>query len=161
MQQRGFGDLESVVMDRVWSRAQAVTVREIFDDLAQDRSIAYTTVLSTMDNLHRKNWLQRERNGKAYLYRPAMSREERSARLMREAFERWRHRHRAGLFRPADEHRRVRSTQSRATAHRWPSVMTTALWLVVYGGVLTWLAPPVCSGSRAAASTPPWVSLPG
>ncbi|CAN5719236.1 BlaI/MecI/CopY family transcriptional regulator [soil metagenome] len=87
MQQRGFGDLESVVMDRVWSRAQAVTVREIFDDLAQDRSIAYTTVLSTMDNLHRKNWLQRERNGKAYLYRPAMSREERSARLMREAFE--------------------------------------------------------------------------
>lgn len=87
MQQRGFGELESVVMDRVWSRSEAVTVREIFDELAQHRSIAYTTVLSTMDNLHRKGWLQRERSGKAYLYRAAMSREERSARLMREAFQ--------------------------------------------------------------------------
>jgi len=87
MQQRAFGDLEAVIMDRVWDREEAVTVREIFDELAEERTIAYTTVLSTMDNLHRKNWLQRERSGKAYLYTPAMSREERSARLMRDAFD--------------------------------------------------------------------------
>jgi len=87
MPRRGFGDLEALVMDRVWDRSGAVTVREIFDDLSEDRPIAYTTVLSTMDNLYRKSWLQRERSGKAYLYRPAMSREERSARLMREAFD--------------------------------------------------------------------------
>lgn len=87
MQQRGFGNLEAVIMDRVWDREDPVTVREIFDELAEERQIAYTTVLSTMDNLHRKNWLQRERSGKAYLYTPSMSREERSAKLMREAFE--------------------------------------------------------------------------
>jgi predicted transcriptional regulator len=87
MQQRGFGNLEAVIMDRVWDHEDAVTVREIFDELAEERQIAYTTVLSTMDNLHRKGWLQRVRSGKAYLYTPSMSREERSARLMREAFE--------------------------------------------------------------------------
>ena len=74
-------------MDRVWDRADPVTVREIFDELSEGRQIAYTTVLSTMDNLHRKGWLQRKRSGKAYLYWPSMSREERSARLMRAAFD--------------------------------------------------------------------------
>lgn len=87
MQQRGFGDLEAVIMDRVWNHADPVTVREIFDELSGDRQIAYTTVLSTMDNLHRKNWLQRKRSGKAYLYWPSMSREERSAKLMRAAID--------------------------------------------------------------------------
>lgn len=87
MQQRGFGNLEAVIMDRVWEHEEPVTVREIFDELAEERQIAYTTVLSTMDNLHRKAWLQRELSGKAYLYTPSMSREERSAKLMREAFE--------------------------------------------------------------------------
>lgn len=87
MPARGFGDLEAAVMNKIWDRRAAVTVRDIFDDLSQDRQIAYTTVLSTMDNLHRKRWLQREREGKAYVYQPVMSREERSARLMREAME--------------------------------------------------------------------------
>jgi hypothetical protein len=41
--------------------------------------------MSTMDNLHRKGWLVRERDGKAYRYTPVASREEYSARLMREA----------------------------------------------------------------------------
>jgi predicted transcriptional regulator len=86
MQQRGFGDLEAVVMDRTWSRAAPVTVREVFDELVAEREIAYTTVMSTMDNLHRKGWLERERAGKAYRYRPTMTREERSAALMRDAF---------------------------------------------------------------------------
>lgn len=87
MRVRGFGELEATVMDRLWSRAEVSTVRDIFDDLAAGRAIAYTTVLSTMDNLHRKGWLARERVGKAYHYRPTLTREEHSATLMREAFE--------------------------------------------------------------------------
>jgi predicted transcriptional regulator len=38
-----------------------------------------------MDNLHRKGWLARERDGKAYRYTAVASREEYSARLMGEA----------------------------------------------------------------------------
>ena len=82
---RGFGDLEAVIMDRVWEHAAPVTVRELFDELATERTIAYTTVMSTMDNLHRKGWLDRAKEGKAYRYTATASREEYSARLMREA----------------------------------------------------------------------------
>src|SRR6202000_3507784 len=72
-------------MDRVWAHAAPVTVRDLFDELARERPIAYTTVMSTMDNLHRKGWLARERDGKAYRYTAVASREEYSARLMAEA----------------------------------------------------------------------------
>ena len=82
---RGFGDLEAVIMHRVWEHGRAVTVRELFDELAAERTIAYTTVMSTMDNLHRKGWLDRVKEGKAYRYTATASREEYSARLMREA----------------------------------------------------------------------------
>jgi predicted transcriptional regulator len=87
MQQRGFGDLEAVVMERVWDRADGVTVRAVWEELAATRQIAYTTVLSTLDNLHRKGWVRREREGKAFRYWPTVTREERSAQLMRAAFD--------------------------------------------------------------------------
>jgi predicted transcriptional regulator len=85
MRMRGFGELEAVVMDRVWDHDGPVTVRDLFDELREARPIAYTTVMSTMDNLYRKGWLARERDGKAYRYTAVASREEYSARLMREA----------------------------------------------------------------------------
>ena len=84
---RGFGDLEAVITHRVWEHAAPVTVRELFDELAAERTIAYTTVMSTMDNLHRKGWLDRVRDGKAYRYTATATREEYSARLMREALD--------------------------------------------------------------------------
>lgn len=87
MRVRGFGELEAVVMDRIWDRDGTTTVREIFDELAAEREIAYTTVMSTMDNLHTKGWLERERDGKAYRYWPALTREQHSAQLMREVFD--------------------------------------------------------------------------
>jgi predicted transcriptional regulator len=88
MRVRGFGELEAVIMDRIWNRgATTTTVREIFDELAAEREIAYTTVMSTMDNLHNKGWLAREKDGKAYRYWPTLTREEHSARLMREALD--------------------------------------------------------------------------
>ena len=82
---RGFGDLETVIMHMVWDHDGPVTVRDLFDELRQERVIAYTTVMSTMDNLHRKGWLDRAKEGKAYHYTATASREEYSARLMREA----------------------------------------------------------------------------
>ena len=82
---RGFGELEAVIMHRVWDHDGPVTVRDLFDELSSERTIAYTTVMSTMDNLHRKGWLDRVKEGKAYRYTATASREEYSARLMREA----------------------------------------------------------------------------
>lgn len=84
---KGFGDLEAVVMEVLWSRAEPSTVRSVHDELVTKRQIAYTTVMSTMDNLFRKGWLEREKVGLAYRYRPVMTREEHSAQLMRTVFE--------------------------------------------------------------------------
>jgi predicted transcriptional regulator len=84
---RGLGDLEAAVMDRLWSRADPATVREVLGDLRRVRQLAYTTVMTVMDNLHRKGWLTRQLDGRAYRYRPASTREEYSARLMRQALD--------------------------------------------------------------------------
>src|SRR5262245_30634416 len=76
-------------MDRIWNRdpAEPTTVRDVFDELAAERDIKYTTVMSTMDHLHTKGWLSRERNGKAYDYWPTLTREQHSARLMADALD--------------------------------------------------------------------------
>ncbi|MGW4099678.1 MULTISPECIES: BlaI/MecI/CopY family transcriptional regulator [unclassified Mycobacterium] len=88
MRVRGFGELEADIMDRIWNRGDAaVTVREVFDELAEERRIAYTTVMSTMDNLHTKGWLERDRDGRAYRYWPTLNREQHSAQLMRAALD--------------------------------------------------------------------------
>ncbi|MBP3083778.1 BlaI/MecI/CopY family transcriptional regulator [Mycolicibacterium fortuitum] len=88
MRVRGFGELEAEIMDRIWNRGPAaVTVRELFDELVEERRIAYTTVMSTMDNLHTKGWLERDRDGRAYRYWPRLNREQHTAQLMREALD--------------------------------------------------------------------------
>ncbi len=84
---RGFGELEGVVMDDLWNRDGTTTVRDVFEVIRRRREIAYTTVMSTMDSLHRKGWLERERRGKAFGYWPTLTREEYSARLMRDALD--------------------------------------------------------------------------
>lgn len=82
---RVFGELETVVMAQLWATDGQGTVREVVDQLRAHREIAYTTVLSTMENLHRKGHLSREREGKAFRYRTALSHAEHIAGLMREA----------------------------------------------------------------------------
>ncbi|WP_433473665.1 BlaI/MecI/CopY family transcriptional regulator [Spirillospora sp. CA-142024] len=79
------GDLEAAIMDRMWSRGRAANVREVLEDLQEERTIAYTTVMTVMDNLHKKGWLRRERVGRAYVYEAVASREGYTAKLMREA----------------------------------------------------------------------------
>ncbi len=84
---RRFGELEAVIMERLWERGRPALVREILDDLSRDRAIAYTTVMTVMDNLHRKGWLRRERDGRAWRYEPTGSRSGYTAALMNEALE--------------------------------------------------------------------------
>ncbi len=57
-------------MDRLWAWARPSTVREVLADLQRERSVAYTTVMTVMDNLHRKGILDRRADGRAYRYMP-------------------------------------------------------------------------------------------
>lgn len=69
---RVLGELETAILERIWGR-ENVAVRDIFNELRQERDIAYTTVMTTMDRLWKKGLLIRERNGNAYLYSPVYS----------------------------------------------------------------------------------------
>jgi len=84
---RGFGELEAAIMDRVWAAGHPVRVREIHDALRPEREPAYNTVLTVVEILYRKGWLAREKDGRAYRYRPTASREEYTAGLMEEVFD--------------------------------------------------------------------------
>ncbi|MFE7186194.1 BlaI/MecI/CopY family transcriptional regulator [Streptomyces erythrochromogenes] len=83
---RPLGELEDAVMTRVWQWNRPVTVREVLEDLQQERSIAYTTVMTVMDNLHQKGWVRREAEGRAYRYTAVSTRAAYSAALMNEAW---------------------------------------------------------------------------
>ena len=82
---RRFGDLEAVIMDRLWEWGRPVLVREVVDDLRNERGLAYTTVMTVMENLYRKGWLRRERDGRAWRYEPTGSRSGYTAALMNDA----------------------------------------------------------------------------
>ena len=82
---RQFGELEAVIMDRLWAWGRPALVREVLDDLRKDRPLAYTTVMTVMENLHRKGWLRRDRDGRAWRYEPAGSRSGYTAALMSDA----------------------------------------------------------------------------
>jgi predicted transcriptional regulator len=51
---RQFGELEAVITHRLWAWGRPALVREMINDLQKDRQIAYTTVMTVMDNLYRK-----------------------------------------------------------------------------------------------------------
>ncbi len=70
-------DLEADIMEIVWSKGwPAFSVAQVHRSLADTREIAYTTVMTTVSRLHDKGLLQRERDGRRYLYTPLLSREE-------------------------------------------------------------------------------------
>lgn len=69
------GKLEAEVMQILWQRP-GQTVNEVEEKLRHKREIAHTTVLTTLDRMHRKCYLTRERQGKAFVYSPRYSREE-------------------------------------------------------------------------------------
>jgi predicted transcriptional regulator len=68
------GELEQAVMDILWNRPEALSVRDVHELLAEDRDLAYTTVMTVLDRLAKKSLVLRNLDGRAWLYRPAKSR---------------------------------------------------------------------------------------
>ena len=71
-------------MERLWRSREPQSVREVLEDLERDRPIAYTTVMTVLDNLHRKGFVRRQKDGRAYLYVATMTREEHASGLLEE-----------------------------------------------------------------------------
>lgn len=76
------GELEGAVMNVLWDRSGWLTPGEVHEVLAADRPLAYTTVMTILVRLWQKGRLERERDGRAFAYRPVLSREEHAAARM-------------------------------------------------------------------------------
>jgi predicted transcriptional regulator len=67
----------------LWHASEPVKVRDVREQLDTSKPLAYTTVQTVLDNLHRKGLVQRTRIGKAYWYRPVHSLVETATRSLR------------------------------------------------------------------------------
>ena len=90
------GELERAVMDHLWDICDAdpaatVTVRDLHQALEADRRLAYTTVMTVLDRLARKDLVVQERDGRAYRYRARAGRAAMTAALMHDALEDFAH----------------------------------------------------------------------
>jgi predicted transcriptional regulator len=76
---RGLGEL-----DVLWRTSETMRVRDVLEALTRERAPAYTTVMTVLDNLHRKGWVVRHMVGRAYRYEPTTTKDEAAARALRE-----------------------------------------------------------------------------
>ena len=72
---RIFGPLEAQIMTILWREGQT-TVKRVHREIVDWRDIAYPTVMTTMERLAEKGVLNRRREGLAYIYTLARSRED-------------------------------------------------------------------------------------
>ena len=80
----GLGPLEKQVLQLVW-RLQSATVRDLLD--TGEVSGAYTTLMTTLDRLHKKGILTREAEGRAFRYFPAQSEADFNGAFIRSAMQ--------------------------------------------------------------------------
>ena len=71
------------VLEALWRRG-AATVRELRADFP---AAAYTTLMTTMERLHKKGVLDREKSGRAFVYRPVSSRQDLESGLVTRAIQ--------------------------------------------------------------------------
>jgi predicted transcriptional regulator len=86
----GLTDAELRLMDVLWTKGSA-TVSDVVEALPQDPPPAYSTVLTTLRILERKGYVRHVKEGRAFVYRPAVARENERERavthLLRRFFE--------------------------------------------------------------------------
>ncbi len=79
---KNLGELEFRVMQALWARDAAMTVRDVYVELQAERNLAYTTVMTVLDRLAKKSVVNRVLNGRAWFYRPSFSLESLIGRQM-------------------------------------------------------------------------------
>jgi predicted transcriptional regulator len=88
------GELERAIMDILWESPDPLTVRQVSGNLTE-RDLAHTTVMTVLDRLAKKGFARRERDGRAWRYCAAETREAYVTELMLSALEQTGDRHAA------------------------------------------------------------------
>ncbi len=75
-------------MKVVWRLDRPATVRDVYEALRKQRTVAYTTVMTMMNILEEKGYLRKARVEKAFLYRPARPRHQVVGAMVRDFVDR-------------------------------------------------------------------------
>jgi BlaI family transcriptional regulator, penicillinase repressor len=89
-------DINSIILTRqelqimkvIWSLGTA-TVKDVCDSMSQTKAVAYTTILTLMGILEEKGALTHTRSGRAFLFRPILSRRQATRNQMRDVIARF------------------------------------------------------------------------
>jgi predicted transcriptional regulator len=81
------GELQAAVMNVVWELGEA-TVGQVREKLAEEKELAYTTVLSVLQKLEKAGWLKHRSDGRSYIYLPRKSRGDAGRSAVRQFTER-------------------------------------------------------------------------
>jgi predicted transcriptional regulator len=71
-------------MKIVWRHDGPVTVRDVYEELRQERPVAYTTVMTNMKTLEQKGYLKATQQDRAHLYRPARPKQQVIGEMVRD-----------------------------------------------------------------------------
>lgn len=91
------GELEIAILEEIW-RAGNGEARGLHTRIGAKRGNSLQTIQSTLERLHRKALLSRERVSHAYIYTPVQSREAVMARLIECSLNRFSTGHEGGLM---------------------------------------------------------------
>jgi BlaI family transcriptional regulator, penicillinase repressor len=78
---------ELAIMKVVW-RLERASVREVYEALRKERPIAYTTVMTMMNVLEDKKYLDKKSNGRAHIYTPTKPRHQVIGAMVRDFVDR-------------------------------------------------------------------------
>ena len=81
------GELERAVMDHLWASDEPQTVRQVHEALSAHRDLAYTTIMTVLQRLAKKNLVVQHRDDRAHRYAPTHGRDELVAGLMVDALD--------------------------------------------------------------------------
>ncbi len=74
-------DSESQIMDVIWSLGSA-SVRQVTEQLAKGKDVTYNTVQTIMGILEQKGYLERHKDGRAFVYEAVVSRDEAQSQVV-------------------------------------------------------------------------------
>jgi len=75
---------ELELMKTIWRHDEAVTVRDVYEELRKQRPIAYTTVLTNMKTLEQKGYLRATQHERAHVYRSARPKQDVIRQMVRD-----------------------------------------------------------------------------
>jgi len=79
---------ELELMQIIWQREGPVTVRDVYEELRGRRTVAYTTVMTSLKTLEQKGHLKATQQDRAHLYRPARPKQQVLKEMVRDFVDR-------------------------------------------------------------------------